>query len=754
MRLIRLVGMLALGAMVACRGGADAPTRMAKGEALLREGKTAEAVIEYRSAVRADNKNAEAQRGLARAYEAQGNTEAAAKTLVRVADLLPDDLTAQLQASRALLRFNAFEDARERASRALRIDPKSVDAHILRASATVGLKDTDLALSELEDTKNLDEGRGDTLVNLGAVQTLAGQNEEAEASFRQAIVVAPQSIPAHLSLANFYWRTGRIDKAEQALNEGLKIDPKNVQLNVSLYNLFLSSKRQAQAEAPLKAAVAASGNDGRLTLSLADYYVASKRFEDARGLLQKLEQDKATASAAGSRLAGVEYELGNRDAAYRLLDALIQKDARNPQLLVLKGNWLLRERRADAALEAANAALKLDANDWSAHSLAGETQLMLRKNPAEAERAYREVLRLKPNDVNAKMALASIESARGKSSESLTLAREAVQSAPNSGAARMTLARTLLKSGDVRQATSELKLVLDAAPKSPEALTLQGQILQRQGNEAAARESFAKALELNPRANEALVALVNLDLRAGRSKDALHRVEQRLAVGDADARLLLIAGQTSAATGDLARAESLYRKAIDTDPSQMAAYSALGGLFIRQNKLDEAIAAYDSRLAKRSDDVPALTMTGIMLLIKGKTPEARQRFERVLAIDPRAVVASNNLAYLDAEAGANLDIALNRAQTAKASAPDDPDIDDTLGWIFVTKGLPALAVSPLQEAIRKDGANALYHYHLGVARANAGDKDGARTSLAKALQLSPSFQGAADAKRLLGTLGS
>jgi putative PEP-CTERM system TPR-repeat lipoprotein len=754
MRLIRLIGILALVATVACRGGADAPTHMAKGEALLRQGKTAEAVIEYRSAVRADNKNAEAQRGLARAYEAQGNTEAAAKALVRAADLLPNDLTAQLQASRALLRFNAFEDARDRAARALKIDPKSVDAHILRASATVGLKDTDVALSELEDTADLDKGRGDTLVNLGAVQTLAGRNEEAEASFKQAVVVAPQSIPAHLSLANFYWRTGRLDKAEQALNEALKVDPKNVQLHVSLYNLFLSSKRQAQAEAPLKAAVAASNNNGRLVLALADYYVASKRFEDARGLLQALEKDKITATAAGSRLAGVEYELGNRDAAHKHLDALIEKDPRNPQLLVLKGNWLLRERKGDAALEAATAALKLDANEWSAHSLAGETQLMLRKNPAEAERAYREVLRLKPNDVNARMALASIESARGKSSESLTLAREAVQSAPTSGAARMTLARTLLKAGDVRQAMSELKLVLDSAPNAPEPLTLLGEIQQREGNDAAARESFSKALQSDPRNTQALVALVNLEIRTGRGKDAVRRIEQQMAAGQPDARLLLIAGRTSAATGDLARAESLYRKAIETDPSQMAAYSALGELFIKQNKLDEAIAAYDSRLAKRADDVPALTMTGIMLLVKGKTSDARQRFERVLAVDPRAVVASNNLAYLDAEAGANLDIALNRAQTAKASSPDDPDIDDTLGWIFVKKGLPALAVSPLQEAIRKDGANALYHYHLGVARANAGDKDGARTSLAKALQLAPSFQNAADAKRMLATLGS
>jgi hypothetical protein len=39
-----------------------------------------------------------------------------------------------------------------------------------------------------------------------------------------------------------------------------------------------------------------------------------------------------------------------------------------------------------------------------------------------------------------------------------------------------------------------------------------------------------------------------------------------------------------------------------------------------------------------------------------------------LAVDARAAVASNNLAYLDAEAGTNLDVALNRAQGGQSRA--------------------------------------------------------------------------------------
>ena len=68
----------------------------------------------------------------------------------------------------------------------------------------------------------------------------------------------------------------------------------------------------------------------------------------------------------------------------------------------------------------------------------------------------------------------------------------------------------------------------------------------------------------------------------------------------------------------------------------------------------------------------------------------------VLAASPRAIVAANNLAWLYAENGGNLDVALSLAQTASQQAPDDPKVNDTLGWIFYKKSLAGQAVAALQ----------------------------------------------------------
>jgi Flp pilus assembly protein TadD len=107
---------------------------------------------------------------------------------------------------------------------------------------------------------------------------------------------------------------------------------------------------------------------------------------------------------------------------------------------------------------------------------------------------------------------------------------------------------------------------------------------------------------------------------------------------------------------------------------------------------------------------------------------------------------------MDAEAGTNLDVALGRAQAAKAAQPDDPNVSDTLGWVFVKRDMPSLAIPPLQHAVDKDPSNPLYHYHLGIAYSKADKKPAARSALERALSLSPNFERAADARQALASL--
>ena len=145
-------------------------------------------------------------------------------------------------------------------------------------------------------------------------------------------------------------------------------------------------------------------------------------------------------------------------------------------------------------------------------------------------------------------------------------------------------------------------------------------------------------------------------------------------------------------------------------------------------------------------------MVGVLLGLQGKHDEAAKAYESVMKISPRAGVAANNLAFIYATRGTNLDAALQLAQTAKQQMPANWEVDDTLGFVFYKKGLPDLAISPLVGCVEKAPKEPTCHYHLGLAYAKIGDKEKAAKSLEKALALQPAFEGADEARAALASL--
>ncbi|MEK7444148.1 MAG: tetratricopeptide repeat protein [candidate division NC10 bacterium] len=82
-------------------------------------------------------------------------------------------------------------------------------------------------------------------------------------------------------------------------------------------------------------------------------------------------------------------------------------------------------------------------------------------------------------------------------------------------------------------------------------------------------------------------------------------------------------------------------------------------------------------------------------------PKARELYEKVLALSPRFAPAANNLAWILSEHGGDKDKALALAQTAKELAPEDPQVSDTLGWIFYRRGVHQRALALLKDSAAK-----------------------------------------------------
>ena len=658
----------------------------------------------------------------------------------------------QIKASNLLLLAGRFDDAKARAQQLLARDPKNVEAQIVLANALAGLKDVDGAVAQIEDAIKSNPERSGTYANLGALELARGQTEAAGRAYKRAVDINPSSVSAQLALGNFYWVTSQWAAAEECLKKAVGLEPDNALANRALASFYLATGHVPQAEQPLKRVMEITKTP-QASLALADYYAATGNAQGARGILDPLRADSRTEPAANARLAALDYKSGDRQGAYDRLTSILRRDKSNLQALLLRCSMLLDEGKLNEALADASAAAAAHPESTAAHYAVGRVQVA-RRQPEAAVRAFEETLRLNPRATDAKIALAKLNLSQGRAEASVGYAQEALTIEPANAEARLILTRGLLARGDLNGAERELNRLTPRFGNSAAVQAQMGFLEGRKGNLSAAREHFDRALALNPSSTEALAGLVALDLSSRNCDAAKARIDPTVHSAKPDPAHLMLAARTYAGCKDLASTEKFLRQAIDVDPNYLAAYSALGQLYVTQNRLDAARAEFDTLADKTSKPVGALTMAGMVLQAQGNIADARRHYERALQFDATAPVPANNLAWIRAQSGDNLDAALQLAQTAHQRLPDSAEISDTLGYIYYRKQMTSLAVSTLTACVAKDPGNALYAYHLGLAYAQAGEKAKARESLSRALQLQPDFDGSKDARALLSTLGS
>jgi tetratricopeptide (TPR) repeat protein len=743
--------MLALLATAACGHDPDAAKRkfLASGEAYFAKEDYGAAIVQFRNAVQEDPKFGEARFRLARAYTLTGETANAFRESVRAADLLQDRADAQLQAANFLILAGRFSDAKARADRVIQKEPNNVQAQIVLGNALAGLKDMGGAIKQLEEAIRLAPERGATYSNLGALHAVRGDLVAAEKAFQTAVAREPLAAAPRLALAQFYWLGGRTAEAESSLVQAHRMAPDDAGIDKALAVFYETTGRPLLSEPFLKA-IAKSTGTPQATLALADYFFANNRASEAAPLFAGLAADPKLGIQAQLRLAAIELQEGRAASAHKTVDAILAKEPKNVDALVAKASLLLQMNRLDEALTRVNAAAAIDTKSARAQYIRGRI-LVAKQQPEEAQKAFNEALRLNPRAAVVQVELARLELGSSPDS-SAALAGAALKNDPRSADARLVLARASIARGQLNQAEKLLNELLAALPESPVVHAATGLLYARRNSTQAAAREFEKALELDSLHLEALAGMTALDLSRRDTKAAVARVDAAVQRAPQRADLLTLAAKTHLVTGDPSSAESLLLRALATDPAALGAYPLLGQLYLSQKRLDEARAQFERLAQRQSRPVAALTMVGMILQMQDRQDEARQAYERVLAVDSRAGVAANNLAWMYAGSGKDLELALQFAQTAKAALPDQPEVDDTLGWIYYRKNLTTLAIGSLERSVQQAPNNAVFHFHLGMAYAQHGDKAAARQTLTRALELQPNFEGAAEANRVLQSL--
>jgi putative PEP-CTERM system TPR-repeat lipoprotein len=724
-----------LGFVLSCRGDAEATKRayLTSGDEYVRQKNYGAAIVEYRNALRQDQMFGQARSRLAKAYAASGDLARAYREAVRAADLLPADGAVQLEAVRYLLATGQFEDAATRAQRVLARQPDHVEAHVLYGAARAGLRDFDGALQQIEGALALDPGRAATHTNLAMLQLAHGDRDAARASFERALQLDPRSLTALLALAMFQWSVGEITEADATLQRVVAIDPGHVPAHRALAALYMATGRVGSAERHLMA-IAEITRATEARFALADYYVLARKPELATKVLTPLLAPAVTFAGAQVRLAHVAYVTRDVERAHRMLDEVLQREPKSTSALLLKAQWLWREGRLRDALARASLAVAAAPESQQGHYLLGVLRASLRDMDGAAQ-SFREVLRLNPRAAAAQLQLSRVVLMRGAADEAVQLAEAALMNAPANVEARLSVANALIARNELPRAATLVDALLKEYPDRSGVHLAQGSVLLARRDLAGARQSFQRAIELDPRSIGALTGLTSLDVREGRLTETRARIETKLAAAPDNVAVLLLAVRVFLTAGDARAAETAVRRAIDLAPSETEAYGLLAQAYVAQGKLAEAKAELDRVVARRPRDVSSRVIAAVIAQAQNDLADAKKRYEEILQLDPAAAVAANNLARIYADENGDLDRALRLGKRATDLLPDNAQAHDTLGWVYLRKNLPTLAIPALERSVVLDPGSEPTLYRLAFAYSQAGNAERSRAVMQRVLEL-------------------
>jgi tetratricopeptide (TPR) repeat protein len=709
--------------------------------------------VQYRMAVQADPKRADIHVKLVDAYLQQKDGSNALKQAVIAADLAPSDVKIQLAAGAMLLLGGVYEDAKGRAEKVLAMDPKNVDALILAGNAMAGLKDLDGAVSQYQEALALDPAGAQAYSNIGAIQYSRGQVKEAESTFRKAIDAAPKSVSAHLGLASFLWASKRFQEAEAELKSTLALDPENVATNRALGAYYMATGKGPDAEPYFKKVTENTKTD-EAQLALADYYIALGRLPDAKAILEPINKKTNFSGPAPLRLASIALAEKNPTGAADIIKRVLEKTPTYAPARVFNIRLEMAMGKTDQALIDAQALAKDEGNSHTAaeaNLAIGEIEAS-RDRTDEAIRALEEALRIQPQSIPAALQLAQVQMGAGNPDRAETYARQVTGAQPKNPMARAIIVRASLMRNDQVKAAAELASLEKEFPGTVPVLNLQAARDLAAGKPDQARLSYDKVMSISQNNLEALEGLVVIDLAKGRKKEATDRVEAVMKRAPPSADLFVIGAKAYAATGNMPRAEELLRQAIEREPARLAAYGMLGQIYVKENRLADARDQFQEVVKRNPKSVAANTMLGMILEAQQNLPAAEDQYQRTLGLDPNAAVAANNLAWIFVSTNRNIEQALQLALTAQKHLPEEPHVNDTLGWAYYRKGLYSQAVRHLEMSVNRDQSDPSSHYHLGMAYARNGDVDKGLKSLQKALAMNTSFDGADEARKTVAEL--
>jgi tetratricopeptide (TPR) repeat protein len=578
-----------------------------------------------------------------------------------------------------------------------------------------------------------DEGRasrGCLALPLFAKDNL-GDLERAEKLYEDCASKYPGDRFAIGHIASFFDTIGKPQRAIELMERAVAEAPGDLALRFALATRLARLGRAEEAESILKEAVDRFGIEAAGNQLVRHY----RRQRDPQRALAVIEEILKQTGDAGDSLQFIRADLlvdvGELDRAEELANRLEEPSYTN----MIRGRILLARGDAEAALAAFDEGIASWPSNAGARYLAGIAALQL-GNFERAIVELRESVRVDNSATEAARILAQLHFDRREYAEAIAFSAIAQQhGGPAQRAEDLKLdARALTALGEFDRARSAIRALAASPGREGEAAAELAAVERTASGSAAAIAAVENFdLDLREPANEpALRSLANDLVAVERAGRAIATIDRALRARPDSASLHALMGTTLARAYRSIDARSAFKRALAIDSGQPEALGGMAALAGAKGDAERAVELFDRAAGIDPRDEVYAYAAAQLVLAAGDRNAAEARLGAIVRRSAGHPGAGNDLAWLLATEGRNLDLALSLAREASRLRPESATLD-TLGLVHIKRGEDEEAVDALEKASAAPGSSPTVHYHLAIALGRTGNTERERKMLKRSL---------------------
>ena len=522
---------------------------------------------------------------------------------------------------------------------------------------------------------------------------------------------------------------GNSDATFDLLRRCVEIDSTKSEAYFYLAQYYGALKQKEQALACIEKAAALEPMNTTYQETLANTYINQRQFDKAAQVLEQLYDRHRDRDDVLGLLIELYEEQHDYESAIATLSKLEMIEGKSERLSYAKSNFYTELGDKKAAIAEMKRLADQYPNDQNYRGLYANT-LFVNGQKKKALEIYHDILRIEPENRNALMALLAYEKDEGDLDAAAALTEQVLLSKNITSQDRVLLMR------------QEIGKSEQEGGDSTRVLYLFHRMLEQPQMDADVAILCATYMHLKNMPNDSISQVLEQVLR--------------VAPDNAAARLQLVSYAWQAE--DMPRIITLCKDARQYNPDEMAFYYYQGIAYYKQEKLDEALNAFQNGIGvitQESDpDIVSdfYAVMGDIMHQKGLYQEAFAAYDSCLQWKDDNYGCLKNYAYYLSEKEIQLEKAEQMSFRAIKAEPKNATFLDTYAWILFKQKRYAEAKIYIDQTLQCDSdTSAVLLEHAGDIYYFVGERDKALEYWQQALVLADRTPQAADDRRQILT---